>query len=160
MKKGFVLMETIIVVSVLCIAMVLLYGAYSNIKSITMARSLYDNTEYIYKTAVVRDYLKEGDLSLDDYDRLCQDGINGNGCSSDEVLEFLRVKAIYIMDWNFDNSLYKNVESEYNATTIKYLDHIDADSHPNWKRIVVMYYDVRDDTNLEKYQYASLRYFE
>jgi len=58
-SKGFVLMEAIVVISVLCVILVILYGAYSKLLIDVKKKSLYDNTEYIYKTSVIRKYFEE-----------------------------------------------------------------------------------------------------
>ena len=58
-QKAFVLMETIVVIFVLCVILVMLYASYSNLLISVQNKSLYDNTEYIYKTQLVREYLEE-----------------------------------------------------------------------------------------------------
>ena len=44
-QKGFVLMETIVVIFVLCVILVMLYASYSNLLISVQNKSLYDNTE-------------------------------------------------------------------------------------------------------------------
>src|SRR5574344_533524 len=49
-KNGFVMIETIIVMTVLSVGMISLYATYSLLASKATTKSKYDNAEYIYKT--------------------------------------------------------------------------------------------------------------
>ena len=49
-KKAFVLLETIVVITVLSVTLIVLYASYSKIISDSRKKMFYDNTEYIYKT--------------------------------------------------------------------------------------------------------------
>ena len=55
-NKGFVLVETIVVILVLCVLLIMLYGGYMNVISAVQRKSYYDNTEYIYKTNSIISY--------------------------------------------------------------------------------------------------------
>jgi len=48
-KKGFVLMETIIVISVLCVILITLFVSFSTVLIAVEKRTVYDNTEYLIK---------------------------------------------------------------------------------------------------------------
>ena len=47
-NKGFVLMETIIVMSVLSLALITLYSSYVKIMSQSKSKNLYDTPEALY----------------------------------------------------------------------------------------------------------------
>ena len=63
-KNGFVLVETIVVILVLCVLLIMLYGGYMNVISAVQRKSYYDNTEYIYKTNLVKEYLETNDAAF------------------------------------------------------------------------------------------------
>ena len=53
-KKGYILLETLVVVGVLSIVLVGMYSSFINMYSIFKERRTYDNTEFLYKTKVLR----------------------------------------------------------------------------------------------------------
>lgn len=57
MKKGFVFIETIVTVVILCSALIYLYSSYSNIINNEEERVYYDDTAYIYRTYYIREFL-------------------------------------------------------------------------------------------------------
>lgn len=168
MKKGFVLVETITVITVLCIVLVLLYASYNNIIIKVESNSYYDNTEYIYKADILRDYLLEkNSIELyDDYNiSYCQNTDETHkcyyeGCNNDEcnLMEFLNIEAVYITTWDTKN-LYKSLQkTNIDATTQKYIKSIDPeDSLDGTKRLIVMFKDINGSSMLPEYQYASLK---
>lgn len=64
-KKGFVYIETIIVVVTMCTALLLIYSSFNNTIINEKSRLNYDDVSYIYKTAFVANYLnKYADLKF------------------------------------------------------------------------------------------------
>lgn len=63
-KKGFVLIETIIVLVVLLSALVLLYSGFNNLYIKEQNYLYYDDIAYVYKTEYIRRYLFEGANSI------------------------------------------------------------------------------------------------
>lgn len=59
MKKqnGFVFMETIIVISVLCVTLLILFSSYSYILRKSRSRNAFDTTETIYKTYLIKNLM-------------------------------------------------------------------------------------------------------
>lgn len=106
MKKGFVLMETIVVISVLCVILVILYASYNKVLTSVSHQSLYNNTEYIYKSNVVRQYL-ESKINITEFmgsnylKVYCSDNLElYNNCTDgvidgSDIFKFLKVKSIY-----------------------------------------------------------------
>lgn len=168
--KGFVLMETIVVISVLSVVLVMLYGSYSNILTIVQNRSLYDNTEYIYKTALVRDLL-ESKISKNSYESqpyyvYCSNlSLSGEtkctDISTDKIgdkLTFLGVEAVYITMWNV-NDINKLDLLIFEATTQNYIKQLDPPTlNEDASRIIVMYKQENNDTSKPIYEYATLRF--
>ena len=94
-QKAFVLMETIVVIFVLCVILVMLYASYSNLLISVQNKSLYDNTEYIYKTQLVREYLEEkNEEYIDEVNIVCNNDDTSNQCS-DDLYEFKNSSNLY-----------------------------------------------------------------
>lgn len=164
--KGFVLTETIVVITVLCVIMITLYAAYSSVLIKVNKKSLYDNTEYIYKTNIIRDYL-EDTLNRDDYETnyyvVCNTMSNpcyGESSTTylEKLLRELKVKAIYITNWNVDEISDADL-AQFEATTQAYIKTLDYMSTTTTAyRIVVMYEDENSGSKRDVYQYATLRF--
>lgn len=167
-KRGFVLMETIVVITVLCVVLVVLYGAYSKVIVDVKKRSLYDNTEYIYKTNLVRNYLEErlteSAYNSSTYYIYCRNSISSKKCYDktisgnyeNDLFSMLKVEAIYITLWNVRDISEIDLTS-FEATTQNYIKSLDpTDEHAF--RIIVMYESENNDTDRAIYEYASLRF--
>lgn len=165
-KRGFVLLETIVVMSVLGVILIILYASYSKIIIDVKSRSLFDNTEYIFKTTLVRKHLEktlDESLynSLDLY-RYCSNVIeSATDCYTslgetfeEKLFRSLGVEAIYISDWdNISTSSLHKLE----ATTQSYIKSLDV-KHEEAFRIIVMFKSENNDTDLNVYEYASLKF--
>ena len=126
-NKGFVLLETIIVMSVLLIGMILLYSNYNRIFMNSGKISYYDNVEDMYTAYYV--YLNK-------------DTINTNSnevvdVSDNEVLENLGIERIYFIDKDVFQNLYTKKATDcanldsldcFDGTTIAYLKSIENKS--------------------------------
>src|SRR5574344_362212 len=108
-NKGFVMIETIIVMSVLSIGLITLYSSYSLILTKTTTKSAYDNSEFIYKTYFIKKMLNElnpsGINNQVYYDASnCWSNTNGSTCvpsvnnSYADVFKTFNVEKIYIMN--------------------------------------------------------------
>lgn len=163
-KKGFVLLETFVVMAVLCVVLIMLYAAYSKILIDVKSRSLFDNTEYLFKTTLIRKYL-ESELdeslynSVDLYNycsnRTAKSCYTSLGDTFEENLfRSLKVEAIYITVWD---SISTTSLHRLEATTQNYIKSLDV-RHEEAFRLVVMYESENNDTDLKVYEYASLRF--
>lgn len=56
-KKGFVLMETIVVIVVVSVALLTIFSSYNKILSKLSTENKYDTSEYIYITKYIKEYL-------------------------------------------------------------------------------------------------------
>ncbi len=166
-NKGFVLMETIVVVSVLCVVLVVLYAAYNKLLIDVHKQSLYDKTEYIYKTNLVRDYVEEV-LSSEQYSSsthyiFCRNTMSDKKCFDPETVgnyqndlfETLGVQAVYITMWNVEEISASDLVG-FEATTQNYIKSMDTTDEDAF-RIIVMYSSENDD-NKKMYEYATLRF--
>ncbi len=167
-RKGFVLMETIIVISVLCVILIALFVSFSTVLLSVEKRTAYDNTEYLYKTSLVRNYL-ESVLSEAMYDTssfytVCRNSQSTSKCHKDhatgeyqnDIFYFLGVESVYITVWNVANITPEHMLG-FEATTQKYLTSIDSPNEQGF-RIVVMFKNENDEAEALQYQYASLRF--
>lgn len=171
MKKGFVLLETIAVLSIICVTLITLYGGYVRIIKNVKLQNYYDNTEYIYKAKTVGDFIAnvviEKQIASDDLFIYCNTAVyqteenpnptlvtcDNSGLDYNGLLKEMRVAGVYITKWNtrdIDTMSLLQVE----PTTQKYIRHIN-DKKGSGYRIVVMFKDRLDSS---KYQYASIRY--
>lgn len=172
-KKGFVLMETIVVISVLCVILIMLYASYSKILIGVNKKTLYDNTEYLYKTSLVRDYL-EKTVEEDKYQSsqiymYCRNSVASAKCYDgnitddfkNDLFSALGVESIYISIWNTTEIAASDI-TFLEATTQNYIKTIDPEvitSEDDYGyRIIVMFKDENDKTGKDVYQYASLRF--
>ena len=122
-NKGFVLLETIIVMSVLLIGMILLYSNYNRIFMNSGKISYYDNVEDMYTAYYVylnKDTINTGSNEVVDV-------------SNNEVLKNLGIERIYFIDKDVFTNLYtkevsncENLDSLncFDGSTIAYLKSI------------------------------------
>lgn len=162
-KRGFVLAETIVVITVLCVILIVLYASYNSLLINVKKKSNYDNTEYLYKTSVIRKYLEPrvnistlfGDKTYGVY---CSNTLEAyDDCSSivdgGDLFKFLKVNAIYITQWDANLAGIANY-MELEATTQGYIKYLDAEAMPNVVyRIIVMF-----EADNDQYEYGSLRF--
>lgn len=167
-KNGFVLMETIIVITVLCIVLVVIYASYSKLLIDVNKKSLYDKTEYIYKTNIVREYvedvLDESKYSTSTYYVYCRNKLDDLKCFDDKItgnyendlFKTLGVEAVYITLWNV-NEISDSDISGFEATTQNYIKKLDPTDISAF-RIIVMFDSENNDTEQKVYEYATLRF--
>lgn len=126
-NKGFVLLETIIVMSVLLIGMILLYSNYNRIFMNSGKISYYDNVEDMYTAYYV--YLNKDTINTSSNEVV--------DVSDNEVLKNLGIERIYFIDKDVFTNLYtkevsncENLDSLdcFDGTTIAYLKSIENKS--------------------------------
>ena len=160
-------METIVVITVLCVVLVVLYAAYSKLLIDVNKKSLYDKTEYIYKTNIVRDYLEErldaNVYSSSSYYVHCSNSLsrkcydeNIAGNYQNDLFEFLGVEAVYITLWNVGNISESDLIG-FEATTQNYIRRMDPTDESAF-RIIVMFKSENNETDQDVFEYASLRF--
>lgn len=155
-KKGFVMIETIIVISVLSIGLMALYSSYSIILRRTTTKSSYDNAEYIYKTYFINknllasysDYINLP-KTLYDYDKKTSTA-TGYLSNYKELLENMGVSKIYLTTYNVSNI---NLLI-FDGTTINYLRSIKDDTTGFSYRLIVKYKNL--NATVSEAQFASI----
>ena len=104
MKRGFVFIETLIVLVVLTVSIVSLYGLYIKISSDINQRRYYDNISDLYKTDLVRDFITKQTLeSTTNFITITPSNCSSymeDGCKT--VLETLNIENVYINNTDID----------------------------------------------------------
>lgn len=168
-RQGFVLMETIVVITILCVILLMLYSSYYKILNDVKKRNLYENTEYIYKTNLVREYLEEV-LDESSYNNgssfyiYCRNSISDKVCYDDSVagdyknrlFKRLGVESVYITFWDASTISHDDLMG-FEATTQNYIKSLDATSGVGY-RIIVMFKSENNDTENDIYEYATLKF--
>lgn len=150
MKKGFVFVETLVVLVVLLVTVVGMFGMYTRINSDIESRKYYDNISDIYKTDILRSLVKletlKGSTSYIE--------ITGNNCntymnsSCNSVMSSLKVEKVIINLTNI-NSLILSEENNLKNSMREYLKTINKDGNI---RYIIVNYKYNDNN-----YYASLR---
>lgn len=153
-KKGFVLMETIVVIVVVSVALLTIFSSYNKILSKLRTENKYDTSEYIYMTKYIKDYLQDK-VSVTD---IC---IIFNGkCATltshelsqqlgDEQKELYNVEKIYLLTNlnKFDKEMTngKKNSSLFDAYMIDYIKKLDVRDKD--KLLIVEYKRAVKDTD-------------
>ena len=147
MKKGFALLETIIVITFLCVSLLLLYGTFSNMMNNSKKNILYDDVSNIYKAFYIKEYLKLNNLEelLDNKDikEINCNNFEFNSCKS--LLEELDVNNIYITKYD----LKKYDEKKYSSNFNNYIDVLSNKDNYQYRFIV-------EFNNNDTFSYASV----
>lgn len=110
-KKGFVLIETIFMTIVVIVALLIVYKSFVSVLQIEKERIYYDNTNYVYRTYVMRDYLIKSNISFGN-NFLKSNGIVKLSCDSPILIttksycnlltdkNMLDIKNMYITAYN------------------------------------------------------------
>ena len=128
-KKGFVLMETIVVIVVISVALLTIFSSYNKILRKTKAENKYDTSEYIYMTEHVKKYLSNYSCTKNEYEM----GINSSAtpmnhfsssCGFSVTNHPFNIKGIYLV-----KSVMKakaNDLEKFNANMIDYIRKLDV----------------------------------
>lgn len=116
-KKGFVLMETIVVIVVISVALLTLFSSYNKILSKVQSENTNDNPEYVYMTYYVKEYLKKKYPSLTVRDI-------GTSLNSDSATDYSdKITASMKNTFNIKKiHLIKNVGGTKTGDNLKYFD--------------------------------------
>ncbi|MBQ3021111.1 MAG: prepilin-type N-terminal cleavage/methylation domain-containing protein [Bacilli bacterium] len=127
-NKGFVLMETIVVIVVISVALVTVFASYNKILSKLKTENKYDTSEYIYMTYYIKKSLSNSIVA--------QDITNSNITNYyNNSMDKFNVKNVYILtNLNAANSTYL---SKFDAYMIDYIRKLDVTD--NEELIIVEY---------------------
>ncbi len=165
-KKGFALLETLIVVVIISTSLVTLYHAYNYSVVNENIRLHYDDVNYIYKTHYLKNNLE---LTEDDFLVINDESIT-NTLENNDIKETFNVKQMLIIKTDFDlissctmdlikgtssssDELCENSFGNYDENLIKYIKTLGSDTSltENDYLLVVLY----EEENL--LNYASLK---
>lgn len=114
-KKGFVLMETIVVIVVVSVALLTIFSSYNKILSKLRTENKYDTSEYIYMTKYIKDYMQDRGIRFEVGD-LCSE-LSGEICKNKNIKDLS-------LDSKIDNKIITlyNIEKIYLLTNINKFD--------------------------------------
>ena len=91
-NKGFVFVETIVVIVILTVGLVMIYSSFSSVLTNDKRRATYNDVAYIYRTFYIEDFIVS--LNLEDY-----------------IQEFLVRSGSKIVEFNCDNNLLYKIDN-------------------------------------------------
>lgn len=126
MKKGFVLMETIVVIVVISVALLTIFSSYNKILSKVKKENKYDTSEYIYMTNYIKRYLKDNGCGIDvqNINSNITDFYNSNVCYIKDKNIF-GIKKIYVVT-NLNKIRTNNNAKKFDAYMIDYIRKLDV----------------------------------
>lgn len=147
MKKGFALLETLIVITFLSVSLLLLYGTFSNMISNSKKNILYDDASSIYKAYYLKEYLSINDLnsklSMNKIIELDCNDFNFDSCN--KIFDIWDIEKIYITAYD----LKDYPEEDYSSTFNNYLSSLSNKDNYVYRFIV-------EFNNENTYSYASI----
>ena len=115
MKRGFVLLETLIVISLVSIALVSLYGTFNSVITNNKKNVLYDDVANIYKVYYLKEYLDFNSL-LDNQDIKIVSCSNFKNSSCNSLVNEFKINKAYMIIFIFFLKL-----NSLNLKNIKYV---------------------------------------
>lgn len=137
-KKGFVLMETIVVIVVVSVALLTIFSSYNKILSKLRTENKYDTSEYIYMTKYIKDSM---DTNTEVQDIVTKNNITNYTNSNSNLNSLYGVEKIYLLT-NLNN--FGGNETKVDAYMIDYIKKLDVRDQD--KLLIVEYKRVVKDT--------------
>ena len=124
MKRGFALLETIIVITFVAVSLLMLYGTFTNMIEKKERSLMYDDVSHIYELYYLKEYLLlEGIDDSSSIKKLTCDDFNYSSCSilfkEFSILELYLVPYRYEVDANY--SFYSYYQTLSNDEEYDYL---------------------------------------
>jgi len=113
--KGFVMIETIIVITILTVGLISLYSSYSVILSKSKVKSNYDNIEYLYKAYFIGNYLVDNNV----FSNFTLYNSNNSDNNLGFIINNLLIDKIYVIPKDFD---YKEIIPNLDGSSIAYFN--------------------------------------
>ncbi len=138
-KRGFVFIETIIVVCVLTISLMTLYANYSKIMANTKELNTFDTTEYNYKTYFIKKMIKNNKIIF----------TNNHPCLTSNIFDAQKICKI-------NTKINNSTKKKFDAYIIDYLNNQQFDEKAS--KIVLVEYKKQDsnDDDLQLTYISSL----
>ena len=156
-KKGYILLETLVVVGVLSIVLVGMYSSFINMYSIFKERRTYDNTEFLYKTKVLREQLTmTADLGSSKIVTICNNNDASNKCENNSeygsIFEEFGIQYAFFAVANITSGDVNGM-TNIPVTVKRYIRDLDTDADSNDVILIVGY-----QTDEIGYEVASINY--
>lgn len=124
MKRGFALLETIIVITFVAVSLLMLYGTFTNMIEKKERSLMYDDVSHIYELYYLKEYLLlDGIDDSSSIKKLTCDDFNYSSCSilfkEFSILELYLVPYGYEVDANY--SFYSYYQTLSNDEEYDYL---------------------------------------
>ncbi len=130
MKKGFVLMESIVVILIVTISLLTIFSSYNKILSKLREENKYDTTEYLYMTNQVKKIIQKYNLSPSIFN-MKQPSSSTNilkeykeNDTYESLLDTYNVKKVYILS-NINNLAKDNLK-KFDGYIIDYIKKLDT----------------------------------
>lgn len=134
MKKGFALLETLIVITFLCVSLLMLYSTFTGMINNSKKNILYDDASNIYKAYYLKEY-----LSIYDLDKLLDDSfIKEISCndfsfaSCNSLLNNMNINKLYLTKYDLKGYDKNNYPSYFN----NYLDSLSNKENLKYRLIL------------------------
>ena len=146
MRRGFALLETIVVITLVMVSLLLLYGTFTNMIDNSRKNILYDDVANIYRMYYLKEYLALNGLvekMSGEIRELSCDDFSFSSCSI--LFNELELDHLYLVRTDleeYDDTAYTSTFNQYLASLSK------SDEYS--------YYLVGEFLIQEEYQYASI----
>ncbi len=144
MKRGFALLETIIVITFVCVSLLMLYATFTNMFDHSRRNILYDDSANIYKMFYLEEYLELNGLShmINEASVVltCND-FSFSSCS--RLLDTLKIENLYLVKVGVKE------EDGFSKGLIRYLNTLSNDVEYSYRLIGEFFID-------GEYAYASI----
>ena len=157
-NKGFVLMETIVVIVVISVALLTLFSSYNKILSKVKSENRYDNPEHVYMTYFIKEKLSSASVSVFDLSKDYNSSSNQltdytNHSTISSAISVFNVKKIHLIKGIGSSKMIDNLKY-FDAYIIDYLKKLDVTE--NDELIIVEYNKIdRDENYSPKKMYNS-----
>ncbi len=118
MKRGFALLETIVVITFVMVSLLLLYTTFVNMYNNTQRNIGYDDASNIYKMYYLKEYLNLHNLQdlLNDEDIITLSCDNFNFSSCPSLIDSLALNNLYLVKYglkSYDSEKYSSSFNNY-----------------------------------------------
>lgn len=152
-KKGFVFLETLVVIVVLSISILGIFTIYNTVNSNIDERKYYDSIGDIYKSYVIKDMINLSNLTSEDVIKITKDNCTSylsNNCG--DIIGVLDIESIYINNISIEKLI--NGTNQYVPNSLKLYMKTIYDKNDNNKYVIVSF-----NKSSSKY-YSSLPLFK
>lgn len=146
-KRGFVLMETIVVIVVVTVSLVTIFSSYNKILTKVKSENKYDTSEYIYATRLIKKYMKENISSISPVN-ITELTTPLNDYSDDvgNAMDVYNIKKIYVVKI-YDGKIPDPSLQKFDGYMVDYLRKLDIPETDHEVNLIIVEYQrpVRDE---------------